>query len=323
MNNKDDIKNNIKDIQKYLKELRAYQNDRFKTFSCVEIPYNQLKINKTFQGGNDMLESVAELAIDTFDSKTRELVSKLTINNCDDIINRIYDIYANLNESLTVFRIELDEECYSLKAKECWYEYDLLKQKKILKEIEQAEKEILKEQLKEEKQIERNKEKREKERMNLQYKYMNAKDEKQKEQIQQKIRELSVLIDGDEYRLTHNRCGYVYVVSNDDMSPNQYKIGITRRTVEERMKELGSGASHSFPMNVHGYVWCNDCFKVESTIHKALKHCRVNQLNPKKEWFKTTLDEIRRAFKEHCDIDIDLEDVSNEAYQFSKKELDI
>ena len=59
MNNKDDIKNNIKDIQKYLKELRAYQNDRYKTLDCVEIPYNQLKINKTFQGGNDMLESVA------------------------------------------------------------------------------------------------------------------------------------------------------------------------------------------------------------------------------------------------------------------------
>ena len=101
----------------------------------------------------------------------------------------------------------------------------------------------------------------------------------------------------------------------------KYKIGITRRTVEERMKELGSGASHSFPMNVHGYVYCDDCFQVEAALHKHFSAKRVNQVNPKKEWFFSTLDEIQKAFKDVCNIDIELVDAVDESYLYSQERL--
>ena len=103
------------------------------------------------------------------------------------------------------------------------------------------------------------------------------------------------------------------------MKDGQYKIGITRRSVEERMKELGSGASHSFGMNVHGYTYCDDCFEVESTLHRHFSKQRVNQLNPRKEWFRTTLPEIQDAFKELFDINIVLEETSNEDYLYSQQ----
>ena len=141
--------------------------------------------------------------------------------------------------------------------------------------------------------------------------------------IQRDIEQLENKIEQNNYALTHKRAGYVYVVSNDDMKEGQYKIGITRRSVEERMNELGTGASHSFPMNIHGYVYCDDCFAVESALHKYFADNRVNQVNPRKEWFKTSLTEIRKAFKELFDIDIILTEVSNENYLYSKDKINI
>ena len=105
------------------------------------------------------------------------------------------------------------------------------------------------------------------------------------------------------------------------MKEGQYKIGITRRTVEERMKELGSGASHSFPMNVHGYVYCDDCFQVESAMHRHFADRRVNQVNAKKEWFYASLGEIAQGFKDVCNIDIELVDAVDESYLYSQERL--
>lgn len=323
MTDRQQVEIDIHETQQYLKELRSYQSELRRNLECMSIPYNQFKVNRNFQDGNAMFNSVARIALDNFDSRSKWLISKLTLNNCSDIMDRIGDIYNQLNHSMEPFNIIITDEYYDLKIKECWYEHKLLLYKSRRKEIEKAEREIIKEQVKEEKQIEKEKAKYEKERMDLQYKYAKLKDENKKQDIQNQISYIDKLIEQDEYRLRHNRCGYVYVVSNDDMSPNQYKIGITRRTVEERMKELGSGASHSFPMNVHGYVYCEDCFQVEATMHRVLADKRVNQLNPKKEWFKTTLEEIATAFRENCGITIDLQPASSEAYEFSRKEIDL
>ena len=47
--------------------------------------------------------------------------------------------------------------------------------------------------------------------------------------IKEQIDGLTEIIDHNEFMLSHKRCGYVYVVSNNDMKEGQYKIGITRR----------------------------------------------------------------------------------------------
>ena len=160
----------------------------------------------------------------------------------------------------------------------------------------------------------------ERERMNLQYKLTRA-GLNDRARIKEQIDGLTEIIDHNEFMLSHKRCGYVYVVSNNDMKEGQYKIGITRRTVEERMKELGSGASHSFPMNVHGYVYCDDCFQVESAIHRHFADRRVNQVNAKKEWFYASLREIAQGFKDVCNIDIELVDAVDESYLYSQERL--
>lgn len=71
------------------------------------------------------------------------------------------------------------------------------------------------------------------------------------------------------------------------------------------MSELG-GASHSFPMEVYGYVFVDDYYRIETQLHNHFKNKRLNINNRQKEWFITNLGEIKQAFKKVCDIDIDL-----------------
>lgn len=304
-----------------LKSNIARQKELSRTLDCVKIPYNQFMIDGNLYVGNQMFENIAKLSIKTFDSLCDNHINKMTLKNIENTIIKINTEYEKINQYLEIFNIEILQNYLELKVQQCRMQERILFNKKQLKEIEQTEKEILKEQLQEEKRIQKEQDKLEKELVNLQYKF-NKQLENDKiydKELKQSIEDIEERIKENEYALTHKRAGYVYVVSNDDMKDGQYKIGITRRSVEERMKELGSGASHSFGMNVHGYTYCDDCFEVESALHRYFSKQRVNQLNPRKEWFRTTLPDIQKAFKELFDINIVLEDTSNEDYIYSQQ----
>ena len=316
-----DYDSEIYDAKKVLKEIKSEQ--RIARKHCLDVPYDSLIIGGDINEGNKMLESATRMALENFERRCDYLISQLKISNCSEIQEKIFEAYEYVNDSIDEFGSIISTEYVILKQDQCKCEHKILLLQEEKKEIQRATKEIIREQLKEEKAILKEKEKNEKKLAELQYKYNKAKNDNERYKLQRTIDLLKDSIEQDEYRLTHNRCGYVYVVSNDDMRKGQYKIGITRRTVEERMKELGSGASHSFPMNVHGYVYCEDCFQVESAMHRHFDKQRVNQLNPRKEWFKTTLDEIKKAFKEVCDIDIELTDCADESYLYSQDKVEI
>lgn len=315
------LTNKIVELNQNLTQQSEYK----KALKCFEIPYNEFVVNGGFSDGNTMFRNVAKMALDSFDSYCDTQINKMTLSNISEITIRLQNKHNKVNDQLSIFNIVLKDEYLTLKIQQCQIQEEILFYKQQQKEIERTEKEIIKEQLKEEKQLQKTQEKLEKEKITLQYKFNKEFEQTgiKNGNIQRDIEQLEDEIEQNNYALTHQRSGYVYVVSNDDMKEGQYKIGVTRRSVEERMNELGTGASHSFPMNIHGYVYCEDCFEVESELHKHFANKRVNQINPRKEWFKTNLTEIRDAFKELFNIDIVLTEISNENYLYSKKRIDI
>lgn len=308
-----------------LKDNGDSQKNMKKSLRCMDIPYDQFAIGGDLNEGNKMFTNVARLALEDFDMFCEHNINEMTLGNVENVILKIQNKYKTINDFLDIFEIKILYDYLELKIEQCYIQNEIIFNKKQQKEIEQAEKEIIKEQLKEERRIQKEKEKLEKERVALQYKFNKELEQTgiQNGNIKRDIEALDEQIERQNYALTHNRAGYVYVVSNDDMKEGQYKIGITRRAIEERMKELGSGASHSFGMNLHGYVYCEDCFAVESMLHKHFADQRVNQVNPRKEWFKTTLQDIQQAFKELFDIDIILTDITDENYLYSKEKIQL
>jgi hypothetical protein len=97
--------------------------------------------------------------------------------------------------------------------------------------------------------------------------------------------------------------GHVYVISNiGSFGENIYKIGMTRRLDPmDRVKELGD-ASVPFEFDVHAIIFSEDAPSLETKLHHAFEQNRVNKINKRKEFFKTSLASIKELTdSEHLD----------------------
>ncbi len=134
------------------------------------------------------------------------------------------------------------------------------------------------------------------------------------------------------------KSGHVYVISNvGSFGKNVYKIGMTRRLEPlDRVKELGD-ASVPFIFDVHAIIYSVNAPMLENQLHKLFDNKRVNLVNNKKEFFKISLDEIRKEvekimpnaefietieakeYKESLAIKIKKEQTNNMTHELFKK----
>ena len=96
------------------------------------------------------------------------------------------------------------------------------------------------------------------------------------------------------------KAGHVYIISNiGSFGAGVFKIGMTRRLdPSERIRELGS-ASVPFPFDVHAMISADDAPSLETALHQRLHKSRINKANPRKEFFRTDIEEIVKIVKEH------------------------
>lgn len=90
------------------------------------------------------------------------------------------------------------------------------------------------------------------------------------------------------------RSGHVYIISNiGSFGEGVYKVGMTRRLEPmDRVKELGD-ASVPFQFDVHAMIYSHDAPKLEKALHRSLKNEAVNKINPRKEFFRTGINELK------------------------------
>jgi len=95
------------------------------------------------------------------------------------------------------------------------------------------------------------------------------------------------------------RSGFVYVISNiGSFGKDVFKVGLTRRLEPmDRVHELGD-ASVPFPFDVHLMITADDAPKLEKALHHRFHKQRVNKTNPRKEFFRVTIDEVVAAVRE-------------------------
>lgn len=92
--------------------------------------------------------------------------------------------------------------------------------------------------------------------------------------------------------------GKIYIISNiGSFGDHVFKIGLTRREIEERVKELGD-ASVPFEFDVHAIIKTDNAPELESKLHQKLAIYRVNKSNWRKEFFKITIEELKRLIED-------------------------
>lgn len=176
-------------------------------------------------------------------------------------------------------------------------------QKTVRAALEREEQARIKAQIREEqkleKEIERELERLEREcsaiQAALDKALAEAKDEHgaEVELLRQRLAEAEEKSQRAKSRAQMTRAGHVYVISNvGSFGDGVFKIGMTRRLDPmDRVKELGD-ASVPFGFDVHMMLSSDDAPALESVLHRHFHRLRVNKVNPRKEFFKTTIDSI-------------------------------
>jgi hypothetical protein len=134
-----------------------------------------------------------------------------------------------------------------------------------------------------------------------------AKIEEEKERLQEKVddereKRIKAEQEAEELREKYRRDpldprGKIYIISNvGSFGEHVYKIGLTRREIEERIKELGD-ASVPFEFDVHAIIKTDNAPGLESKLHEKLAIYRVNKSNWRKEFFKITIEELKQLIE--------------------------
>ncbi len=161
------------------------------------------------------------------------------------------------------------------------------------KELEEKMKKVMAEESKYQAEIER-----------LRQTIIEASPE-QREAVETRIREVElqlgeVAVKKDEIaNLQNGKAGTVYVISNlGAFGENVFKVGMTRRLEpQERIDDLGD-ASVPFEFDVHSFIFSQDAVSLEHKLHTTLEGNRINKINRRKEFFRSTIDDIERLVQE-------------------------
>lgn len=282
----------------------------------------------------------AKQLLRAFNAEADYYISSVTMKNVDTFRNRLAKSFENLNKLFEIDGVQLTQKYLKSKLKQLDIIFKYKKQVEVEKELLKAQKEEIREQQKAEKEIQDAKRKVEKEEqqfnneMSKLLKYLNGANNEIEQQIYaDKIKELEEKIkllqkDKEDIlnRESNTRAGYVYIISNiGSFGENVYKIGMTRRLEPmDRVNELSS-ASVPFPFDVHALIFSEDAPALENTLHNYFRDKEVNKVNPRKEFFKVDLQEIKDiVLKEHNDT-VHFTDlaVAEQYYESIKKDVAI
>lgn len=258
-------------------------------------------------------ETAIRFVIDAFNGKVDSILSTVKHNNFGKLKQQIVDAYSITNHNGSAFRnaritpeyleSRLNELKWAVRTNVLQLE-EREEQKRIKEAIREEEKarreyeKAIKEAEKEERMLAKAMEKAKAELAKAN-KADKEKYEAQLKELEDKLKEAEEKNQRAISMAQQTRRGHVYVISNvGSFGDDVYKIGLTRRLEPmDRVKELGD-ASVPFAFDVHAMIFHGDAPALEKELHKQFEHAQVNKVNPRKEFFKVGIHDIKELINE-------------------------
>ena len=279
-----------------LVENKLKQRDMLANLSYFTIKDKWI-VNNSAKDGSKLSSFLIDICMSAYNALSDSIMQRVSVSNFSTYSNKLKRVYKNYNDNLSKFNIELNSAYLELKIEELELNRNITIKLSDEKEERDRQREILKEQAKLEKELLQEREKLERELVKLRISKLDG------EEVDSKIEALEERLSDNDKILNNTRFGAVYIISNPSFGADVVKIGLTRRVFNEcesRLSELNN-ASVPFLFNPHCILWSDDCFKLESDLHKEFNQYRVNKMNPRKEYFKLPLSEIERVVHEKYD----------------------
>jgi len=303
-----DIKYDLENSAIYkerLAHIRKRQKDAVKQGMAVN-SYTDWYVQQSRKKGEVMTKRQTKMTLRSFNNECDVIIQKVKFNNLDAVEKKIRLAREQLNKLNKSNDLEITELYMELKLEELFLNYEYIQKKEEEKENLRRLNEQIQEEKKAKKELEerlkvlRKEEKHfENALQNYRNQLLNADKEKTNKilnEISKTELDLSKIYAEKEvidYRVRNGKAGFVYIVSNiGSFGEGVYKIGMTRRlNPDDRLKELG-GPSVPFAFDQHAMIFSDDAPALENTLHKRFDHLRINKVNPRKEYFRVSLEEI-------------------------------
>jgi hypothetical protein len=254
-------------------------------------------------------ETAIRFVTDAFNGKVDSILSRSKTDNHGKLEQEIRDAFALVNHNGAAFRSARITDSYlAVRLEELKWAVTA----KALKDEEKEEQRRLREQIREEEKARREYERAIKDAskeedtlrkaMEKIQRQVDVASEAQRAEFEAKLFELESKLRAAEEKnqralsmAQQTRSGHVYVISNiGSFGEEVFKIGMTRRLEpQDRIRELGD-ASVPFEFDVHAMIFSDDAPGLEKSLHRHFLRQQVNKVNPRKEFFRLGLEDIRQ-----------------------------
>ncbi|GAB2563468.1 DUF4041 domain-containing protein [Spirosoma areae] len=273
----------------------------------------RLMINTRLAARCDYVEAVRSTSAvnfitDAFNGKVDTVLASVKHDNYGTLNQQIKDAYALVNNLGKPFKdAHITPEYLQSRLEE-------LRWATVLHELklkEREEQRLIKEQIREEEKARRDFEKAQRDAARQEDTIQKAIDKIQQQaakasaeqqaafddQLRELEARLRVAQEKNQRALSmaqQTKSGHVYIISNiGSFGEHVYKIGMTRRLEPlDRVRELGD-ASVPFEFDVHALLFSNDAPALERDLHRHFLNNQINKVNPRKEFFRVDLAQIR------------------------------
>lgn len=294
-----------------MKDLRKAYRDNDKQINAILDKYAARYTTKANQAIYKLMVIAlrAELQNILYNLKYEKL--EKSIDDVKTVTQKYLKIAGEGNQSIVGTLTKFIGEIEYLFINAVKIEYNYYVKKEQARQEQLAIKEQMRQEAEERKALEAERKKVEQEESKyntqiekLKEQLISAKDS-ELEKLNAKILELqsqlaAVAVKKEEItNLANGKAGNVYIISNlGSFGEDVFKIGMTRRlNPQDRVNELGD-ASVPFRFDVHSFIFSDDAVGLETKLHNILNDKRVNKVNLRKEFFRTTIDELEALVNE-------------------------
>jgi len=270
---------------------------------------HEWQVSGSSREGKKMIDRNIKLMLRAFNNECDSAVLKVRWNNVLKMRERITKAYEAINKLGEPLAITISPTYLELKLDEISLTHEYHEKLQAQKEEQRS----IREQMREEEKVRREVEKAIEHAIIEETMYKQALEKAQREMesaqgerleklkakmalLEKQLKEAEEKGKRAQSMAEKTKSGHVYVISNiGSFGKNIYKIGLTRRLEpEERVRELGD-ASVPFAFDIHAMVYSENAPDLENKFHKHFRGKQVNLVNPRKEFFEVSLDEIEEC----------------------------
>lgn len=268
-------------------------------------------IGEDVRKGREMIKGQLKLIRGAFDVVCDNAIDEAKVINIEKLRKRIISNFERLNESSSILECQITEQYLKLRLRELGVKYKL----EIKKQEEKEKVQLIREQMAKEKKEREALEKarqQEEEAIERKRRYQEERDKIQQEMAQafgKKLEELErqnksyeALIakaQKDEQDAIERRrglkSGTIYVLSSiGSLEKDVYRILMTQSSDPDKYVR-NMNPYVPFPFNIRLKIYSEDASATIQRLHEEFNEQRVNTVNPRREFFRASLEEIKKV----------------------------